>query len=52
VTCWCFLWWPTGGWGGTGADTTALGAVNGAWLMEWASAAGDPAGNGHGGETS
>jgi hypothetical protein len=35
----------------TGADTTTLDAVTGAWLMERASAAGDLAGTGHGGET-
>jgi DDE_Tnp_1-associated len=33
----------------TGADTAALDAVTGTWLMEWAGAAGDLAGAGHGG---
>jgi predicted transposase YbfD/YdcC len=34
----------------TGADTAALDAAAGAWLMERASAAGDLAGTGHGGD--
>ena len=35
----------------TGADTTALDAVTGSWLMERAAAAGDLASAGHGGMT-